>query len=418
MASRAERPVEFKEFLGLRNTTSPERFALGDLQAALNVDIDDAKRITRRAGLTERLTGATHSLWSDGVTCLAVQGSTLKRVRATGSSSYAFDTMRSSLTAGLRMDYWSVNDCVYYANGAETGVIQAGASRSWGLTPPSGQPGAQAIGGGLEAGRYRYALTYLRGDGQESGTGQSDAIDLTERAGIRFTSIPVSSDATVTRKAIYLTSTNGEQLYRAVVMENSETQADYRNESLDLKVPLRTQFGQPAPAGHMVSWFRGHALVAQGPVLWPSEPYRYELFMLDKHAFMFPADINLLAPVEDGIFVGADQTYFLSGAGPEQWARSKRTVAGYGAIPYTRAYEPAEGDDLGEGVAGRVAMWASPQGHCMGANGGAFRNLTSSRFSYPTAQRGAGIVRQTQGYNQYLAVLEGTGAANNAFSGD
>jgi len=407
-------PVEFKEFDGLRNTTAPERLALSELQVAENIDIDDAKRITRRAGVTQRLTGATHSLWADGNLCLAVQGADLYRVNATGNGAYSKTILRSGLTAGARLSCWAVAGVAYYANGFENGVIQGGVHRSWGLEIPSGQPEASVIGGNLPPGRYQYALTFLRDDGQESGTGLAGTIELTGANGIGFSGIPVSSDTTVSRKAIYLTPAGAKTFYRAMVIDNADRAAQYRNAGLDLRLMLNTQFGGPAPVGHLVSYFRGHTLVAQGNILWRSEPYRHELFMLRRAFNAFPADINLVAPVEDGVFVGADKTYFLRGTSPDKWALE--TVAGYPAIAGTLAYQQAEGGSVGEGLPGRVAFWASPRGHCMGTNGGAFRNLTEARYSYPSAQRGAGIMRQGNGINQFVVALEGNGVAHNAFS--
>ena len=407
-------PITFKEFDGLRNTTAPERLSPADLQVAVNVDIDDSKRITRRTGRTSRLAGGMHSLWSDGAICLAVQGTTLCRINAEGASTYSKSVLRTGLTAGARMSFWSVAGVVYYANGFEKGVIQGGRHRSWGLDWPSGQPVASPIGGGLPAGRYQYALTFLREDGQESGTGLAGTIDLTEPGGIRFSSIPVSADPTVRQKALYLTATNGEILYRALVIDNADVAARYEGNALDLKMTLKTQFGMPPPAGHLVGYYRGHMLVAEGAALWNSEPYRHELFMLRKAFRVFPSDINLVAPVEDGVFIGADKTYFLSGASPDKWTLT--TVAGYPAIPGTMSYVPAEGGEVGEGLPGRAIYWASPRGHCMGTNGGTFRNLTEARYSYPGAQRGAGIVRPLKGMHQYLAVLEGAGSAHNAYS--
>jgi hypothetical protein len=411
MAKYAQEPVELSKFAGLRNNTPAENFSPEDLQVAINADIDNDQGIMRRAGYTERVAGNHHSLWSKDDVALVAIGATLKRLRATSATAYALDTLRSDLTTGARLSYWMVNGQVYYTNGHQSGVITQGVNRTFGLTPPIGQPIATAIGGGLPAGRYQYALTYLRNDGQESGTGLAGTIDLTGQAGIGFSSIPVSGDPTVAEKAVYLTATNGEVMYRAMTIANTDTTASYRNTGYDLRLPLNTQFGQPAPVGNLVAWYRGRMLVAQGPALWYSVPYRYELFMLGKAFLPFEADINLLAPVEDGVFVGADQTYFMSGQSPETFGR--RIVAGYGATPGTLAYE--QGDYLGDGVAGRVAYWASPRGHCVGTNGGSFKNITEARYSYPTAPRGAGIVRQVNGINQYLAILEGTGIANNAF---
>lgn len=412
MVRHAQDPVVFSKFGGIRNNTPAENFALSDLQAAVNCDVDNDEGIMTRGGQTLRLSGTYHSLWSRDDVCLIADGASLKRVRATGPGAYALDTVRSDLTIGARLSYWMVNGQVYYANGHQTGVVKQGVGRTFGLAQPSGQPVASVVGGGLPAGRYQYAVTFLRDDGQESGTGLAGQIDLSGQGGIGFSIIPVSADPTVTAKALYLTATNGEVLYRAMTIPNADTVASYRNAGYDLRLLLGTQFGQPAPIGHMVAWYRGHMLIAQGSAIWYSAPYRYELFMLGKFFLPFEADINLLAPVEDGVFVGADKTYFVSGL----WdgVPAIRVVAAYPAIPGTLAYE--QGEYIGDGIAGRTAYWTSPRGHCVGTNGGSFKNLTESRFSMPTGQRGCGIVRQTNGINQFLAIVEGSGAPNNAFS--
>lgn len=422
MANYARQPVKYEKFAGLRNTAPAENFALSDLQAGVNMDVDNDEGLMTRTGQTLRTAGAYHSLWAKDDICLVASGTALKRVRALSATTYAMDTLRSDLTAGARLSYWMVNGQVYYCNAHQTGVIKQGVNRTFGLARPPGQPAAVAIAGGLPAGRYQYAVTFMRNDGQESGTGLAGTIDLGNpltpagpsafAAGIGFTGIPLSSDPTVSSKCIYITATNGEVLYRAMTIAAAATTAQYRNTGYDMRLPLNTQFGSPAPVGHMVAWFRGRMLMAQGSVLWYSLPYRYELFMLHKAFIPFEADINLLAPVEDGVFIGADKTYFLSGQSPEVF--QSRVVAGYSAIPGTLAYE--QGDYLGDGVAGRTAYWASPRGHCVGTNGGSFKNITESRYSYRLGQRGAGIVRQVEGINQYLAVLEGDGTANNAFS--
>lgn len=416
MSRFSEEPFVYSKFSGIRNNTPAENFAPEDLQAAVNCDVDNDQGIMTRNGQILRNAGTYHSLSPDWIatrgTCLLVDGTTLKRLRATSATAYAMDTVRTGLTSGARLSQWLVNDCIYWCNGFETGVVQAGIARTFGIAPPSSQPVAAAIGGGLPAGRYRYAMTFLRNDGQESGTGLAATIDLTGQGGIGFSQIPVSDDPTVTDKAIYVTATNGEVMYQAIVIPNTDTTVNYLNAGYDLRLPLNTQFGCAAPIGHMLAWFKGKMIVAQGNVLWPSVSGRYELFMLDKEFLELESEINMLAPVEDGIFIGADRTYFMSGL----WngVPIRTVVAGYPAIPGTLAYE--QGDYVGDGIAGRVAYWSSPRGHCIGANGGQFKNITESRYSFPSGQRGAGIVRQSQGINQYLAVIEGTGVANNAFS--
>ena len=57
--------VTYVAFNGLRNDVSSERFDIGDLEVADNIDIDKTGRIARRAGYTSVTAGAAHSLWAD-----------------------------------------------------------------------------------------------------------------------------------------------------------------------------------------------------------------------------------------------------------------------------------------------------------------------------------------------------------------
>lgn len=55
-------------FSGLRNTVQPEKLAAAELEIALNVDLDDAGQVSRRAGVTRLATGSWGSAFnlSDG----------------------------------------------------------------------------------------------------------------------------------------------------------------------------------------------------------------------------------------------------------------------------------------------------------------------------------------------------------------
>src|SRR5450759_1304351 len=109
MVRHAQDPVVFSKFGGIRNNTPAENFALSDLQAAVNCDVDNDEGIMTRGGQTLRLSGAYHSLWSRDDVCLIADGASLKRVRVTGPGTYALDTVRSDLTIGARLSYWMVN---------------------------------------------------------------------------------------------------------------------------------------------------------------------------------------------------------------------------------------------------------------------------------------------------------------------
>lgn len=408
MVDPKEGLYEHAQFDGLRNNVPADRFELGDLEAASNFDIDDSKRATRRKGHSAAvLTGVYKSLWSNGSVALAVKSETaLVQIQP----SYAETTLRTNLTPGLDMSYTCPATTVYYSNGVDTGVVQDSLSRSWGLVPPSDQPVAAAAGGLLVAGRYQFAVTYLRNDGQESGTPRSGLIDLTDNGGISLSAIPVSADPTVASKVIYFSKQNGDTLYRVGTIANSATTFNYYADAFGT-VPLRTQGLQQPPAGQLVGSFAGgYTLVASGNRLYRSEPFALELFDLRKNN-RFGSAITMVAAMDDGVYVGTTHAVlWLGGTDPAKWDMSPRLS--YGAIRGAATY--CSQDMLGEGKGDAFAVvFATTQGLCVGTNGGKVTNLTQARFAYPVQERGAAIVRRHRGIIQGVVSLQGVETAGN-----
>lgn len=379
-------PGRFKAFAGIRNTVSPERFGPADLVAAVNVDIDDTGRIARKKGYSLLSATGTKWLYANGDLLLGVQGSGLMRL---ANDLTPLATLRT-VTASQRMSYWTVIGRTYFSNGLEVGCVENGVARTWGMVPPSSIGVAASTPGGLlPAGRYQWTLTYLRGDGQESGTRLSGIVTLAEQAGIAWSSLPVSSDPDVAGKIVYLTTVNGDKFYEALILAAADTTATYMGDGVEFTRELETWLCQEAPAGQCVSYFRGQTLVAAGTVLYPSVPYGYELFDL-RNYFDFESAITLIAPVEDGLFV-CTQThhYWLPGLSQADWTQQVKTDVG--AIPGSLVY--TDGQKVGEGIGGMVALWLARSGICIGANGGVFKVLTADRVNANIARsEGASVV--------------------------
>ncbi len=390
------KPITVTKFKGLRNIDDLERFDAGDLGEAINIDLTDTGKLVMRSGYESKVSAtAPHSLWGIGPTCLFIESGALKLV----NPDYTTKTLRTGL-ASHRMSYAQINGRVYYGNGVQTGAVDNGQSRSWGFDVPV-QPSAAVTVGLLPPGTYQYALTFIRQDGQESGTGKAGAIELTGTSGIAFSNI--ASHAEAITKRLYVSTANGEELYHALTLTASDTTASHQsNESLGMR--CTTQFCYPPPAGNIVFWYNGRMYVASGNTLYPSKPYQYELFELDKTYLPFNSRITICAPVADGIWIGTDtQTIFLSGPGPESFQLILK--ASHGAIPGTLDY--GSGQYLGDGSQGMIAYWASPNGICAGGDGGSFQNLTEKRYRFDgTALAGAGSVRQYNGMNQYLLSMQ------------
>lgn len=411
--------MEIKKWLGLNNTTSPERMKPGELAVALDMDIDNTNRLMSRQGRTLIDAQACHSLYSyEG-------GSFLSR----GTSIFAIEqpyslTLAAVLTSSDPISYDSVAGVAYFSNGFDTGRFVGRTYHPWGVNVPVYQPVPSLTTGNLRAGRYQYALTFLRSDGHESGTGLAGYIDLSATGGIRLTNIEVSTNPEVSDKILYLTSRDGEVLYRVMTVPNSQTTAYITDEPLG-GIPLTTQFAGPPPAGTQVVIYNGVAYVVRGDTVFYSDPYAFGLFRPDVNFLQFPGTISLFDWVNDGIYVatsdsegdgseGAGTTWFMAGDRPDKF--QPKQVFNYGSTPGTsvRVDSGFFGKQV-ERIGEPALIWTSRHGVCVGNDGGVVHNLTESAYSFPSAQAGAALLRQYRGFVQYMTVQQGTGAANNAY---
>ncbi len=390
----------FKNFKGLNNVLSPEKTASGELQVADNIDIDDSGQIRRRGGSTKVFTGSVHSLWSDGSLCLFRQsGGLLKKL----NTDYTSTTLKSGIIGNLPLFYLPLNNLVYYSDSVITGIIDDNVSRTWGMAIPTAPTLLETVGD-LKDGRYQVALTYIRNDGQESGSSETRVIDITS-GGITVNNIPVSLDPDVNYVCIYISTQYGEMLYRAMIVSHGTTSATYRGDGSELNIPLKTAFLTPPPAGHLLEFYNGRIYIAQDNILWYTEPYAYELCNLEHNFFMFNSRITLLIAGLTGLWLSTQkENIFIQGNDPQEF--KKLTKAGYGAIEGSQV--KVEGKLVGgrDPIAEQVAMWATPRGICIGTSDGYFMNLTEKRYYYPSSETGSGIIIEKEGMSQYVLSLK------------
>jgi hypothetical protein len=404
-----ERVFEHSEFKGLRNNVPLERFALSDLAVAVNVDCDDSGRLARRRGTRKVADGVFHSVWRGAGQTLAVRDDpALVRV----NPDFTVNVLRT-LTSRAPMSYTAVADRAYFSNGLDTGAIDAGRPRTWGLAIPVSQPAAAVVGGSIPGARLQFAVTYLREDGQESGTPTPGVVVSYGVFGVLLSGVPVSSDPTVTHKAVYFSKRDGDTLYRAGIIRNEDTTFLYQDE-VSMAVPLLTGHLRPAPAGQFVAVYGGAvALVASGNTLYYSEPYAPERFDLRKN-YRFESAITLVATLTDGVLVGTeDAVIWLSGPLAAKWDFQPRLA--YGAIPYALTYCSA--DMVLDGSDDKpAAVFATTQGICVCSSSGSITNLTQERFAYPAQDKGAVIVRRHRGMIQAVVGLQGSERVANVSS--
>ncbi len=118
---------------GLNNFVDPTRlkfdFKTGvtELSQAVNVNIDNTGRPSRRLGRTQKSATASSYGFAHGDVCLFVSGTTLYQMK----DDYSIVALRSDLTANARMRYYPIAGRIYYINGAEKGYVFDGKDYAW-----------------------------------------------------------------------------------------------------------------------------------------------------------------------------------------------------------------------------------------------------------------------------------------------
>ena len=383
--------LTFNDFAGINNVQPAEDITDKQLAVASNVDIDQAGHAQRRSGYSLVSATAHANLWqADGFVLATVAGDLVNV------------TALAVLHAGVgaaRMWYCPLPDGrTLYANGTTQGIVNAAgtAVSTWGVPIPASAGVAGDAAGLLHAGDYLWALTHTRlADGAEGGAIHCAGPVAISSGGVTFTGLPVLIGY---RTNVYLTSHNGGE--RFLAGSTSGDTLTFSGKNTELQLPCRTEFARPAPAGRLVAFWRGRALVAVGNALFASRPHSWELFDIRRDFKQFSADITLVQPVADGIFVGTEQELaFLAGAQWDQLAYVRKiqgaVVLGSGvAVP---------GDKIKGGNPGEAMLCIANGLITAGFAGGGVAPLTESVYA-STASEVAATFRMQGQIPQYLAI--------------
>lgn len=388
MARGSDIPT-WTKFAGINNQLAAERIGDDEFTAAVNVDVDDTQRLNRRHGTTIVNAGAAHSLFSDAGRCLFRRSAGLYQLLPNMSAGL----LESGFTG--KMHYAAHPNGIFMCDGQQRRFFN-GTLGGWGIIPP-GLPVAASMGGGpLAEGTYQFALTFIRNDGEESGTGAAGSIAAT--GGIAFSQIPVSAEAGIVARRLYVSAVDGETLYHAITLDADDTTAKWTGGSTG--AAIETQFKSPPPLGTVLCEHNGSMLVGFDRFLAYSPPYRPELFDLARQVIPFKTKVLMAFSVQTGVFVGTeDSIIYLAGADIQ--TADPDPKADYGAIPGSAAFIDAEM----AGMESSAAVFLTPQGVCVGGAGGAFKNLTRARYWPASAAGASAVFIREQGRSRYLASL-------------
>lgn len=395
-----EVPLSFGK--GINNTAKETALGEGVARAMVNLDlVSGIPQVREGRSLILPATGC-HSMWSNELVDygLFVQDDTLNRLHSTN----LVEALRDGLQL-REMSYAAVAGQVYFSNGMDTGLIdRAGLPQPWGVECPEAIFTATGVdGGGLAAGTYRVALSFMAGT-EEGGAVPLEVV-IGDGQGIALASLPAPMASNVTALRVYLSPANDPRLFHvrdvAIGMTNVTLNASGHGRECD------TLYLQPAPPGRHLLLKNGRIFSASGRLLRWTQPQRYGLYNPTTDYQVMRDRITAIgAPLDKqlSLFVGTvSKTYLLQGSdvGDMGVAQLIHTPI----VPGSLIHMDPDDHNV-EGVPYRCPVWLGGNGHFyIGTPSGAqVLNGTAGATVY---QKAAAAFFQDEGGWRYIVAGKG-----------
>ena len=163
----------------------------------------------------------------------------------------------------------------------------------------------------------------------------------------------------------------------------------------DDSIILDLAFVSPPPAGRIIRFSNGRAMVADADRVWYSDPYQYDHFRLGDNFIQFTDTVDLMEPVTGGVFFAyGDKTEFWAGDVTD--APQVVHLASYGAVYGTGKKIPKS----------QNVCWQSQRGMVVGMPDGQMKNMVEDNVAVDTALSGASLIREQDGLRQFIATLK------------
>lgn len=390
--------VDLKSFRGINNVDDPSAVPPNAMVEGTNLFLSAKARVRRRPGKNSVIAGSMHSAFAtaDQKTLLMVKDNSLVLV----NKDFSIKSLRTGMLPGRQISYAEINDEIFYSNASQLGRVVFGSHHNWGIPIPN-PPTLTRTGGIMQAGTYGVIATFLRAGGRESGTSAPITIDIPANSGIQI-SLPSTTDASVTLVALYVTQPDGIDYYRAGFYTPGAASISFQGVLSDVRPG--TMFKGPPIAGQALAYFSGVCLIAVGDVLYWTDPYSYELVDYSTNYKQLPDWIDIVAPVEDGVYLSyGGKIGFMRGR--DLKAAELVTLTPYGSTPGTLTYvDGITGIDI---PSKKIAVWSSEHGVVAGFDGGQLVNLTENYYRAGKYKGGAAIYLQRGGDQIYLATHRG-----------
>ena len=390
-------------FLGINNRLPDFSLSVRDkgdwLRDAVNVDIDNAGRVRRRAAATlvQAMTDAD-SLYMTGTTT-----GYLRR----GAAIYAItlptysETLFKILSADAPLSWTEFNGALYYSNGTDSGRIEGGVAYPWGLATPNA-PTCTTIPGAIYAGAYQVGVSYSNSvTGEEGGISASSNPSLSAAGGIRIT-LPGAS-AGATHVNVYFSTVNGSIPMWIGSYATGTATVDVVAEPTRLR-ESNGRFEAPLPAGAQIFMANGRLCSVDGKRINIGSPARPGYYIpidgrqraegapMDYGYITFPADVDLAVPTQMGVYVAyGDVTQFFAGTDLAATELVK-DVLPYGAVPGTAFVVPHKENPL--------VGWFGAHGIVLGDPQGTVKDAMIDNIDLTPPAAGVSTLIQTDGFRR------------------
>lgn len=292
---------------GIINTVSPFTMPKDGVLDALNVDFLQSGWVRSRRGFgPESPIDQGHSLATVGGTTMLAMGEALSVLESVAPLTTT--TLRTGLTAMRPFSYAELAGEVWWSNGEDSGRCNSDHTDSpWAVPTPGSAPTlASTVVGTLPAGSYRVAISHAMADGEESAA-MLAGVDLASAGGIVVT-LPVAQAGT-DRFVVYCSGPDGDVLQRSTTVVASTASVTVSSPAAGRMLGQRA-FLAPLPAGDQVAFFNGRLLSASGSILNYSDVYDFGLYNPAKNWIRLPDEIRVVAPCENGVFIGTTRVVY------------------------------------------------------------------------------------------------------------
>lgn len=385
---------------GMNNRAGEHELPAGTLRAAINVDITNSGRVRRRVGRTAVLedTGC-HSIFGYDDRFLFVRDGTLYL-------GLPPDHVQIASWADLPVSYVVVNEDIYLSNGQASGIVEPGGAvlRPWGVesAPPVGSLTAVAYGG-MWAGTYQVAVTFVDDRGQEGGSSIASTVDVAEGGGITIAGLPQPLSSFADFINIYVSGPNDDKRFLHTTVPIGTTTATI-GQSTTVGRAQDTMLLDQFPPSLMLEYYNGRIYgieyFGNHTIVKCTRPLRYGAHEPSVDFILVPGHVSVMKASSDGIYIVSDEARWYEGSGPDEFKPD--TVLPFGAVPGT-------GVSMGNS---RDVAWFSKLGWVIGKPGGKVETVTDANVAVSEYTSGVALFREDRGLRQIVSALRGPTASS------